>query len=146
MVESFSRFLAGTIVLLPFIYFIRNLPLVVRAIDASFAQVDPSIEEAAASLGGTPLYTVRRVILPLVLPGAIAGSVLAFITAFGDFVVSIMAYVYLNRPISVAILSELRQFNFGSASAYGVLLIIVIALSLFAGERLRGPGKDPLVQ
>ena len=145
MVESFSTVLAGTIVLLPLVYFIRNVPLVVRAIDASFAQIDPAVEEAASTLGATPLYTIRQVVLPLVLPGAIAGSLLAFITALGEFVASIIVYVYTNRPISIEILSQLRQFNFGTASAYGVLLIILIAITLLAGERLRGPGRDPLV-
>lgn len=146
MVESFSTALAGTIVLLPAIYFIRNLPLVVRAIDASFAQIEPTIEEAASTLGATSFYAIRRVILPLVFPGVIAGSVLAFITALGEFVSSIVAYVYSNRPISIEILSQFRQFNLGTASAYGVLLILLIAVTLFAGERLRGPGRDPLVQ
>jgi iron(III) transport system permease protein len=145
MVESFSRF-AGTVMLLPFLYFVRNIPIVVRAIDASLQQVDPSVEEAAMSLGATPVYTIRRVVLPLVLPGAIAGSLLAFITALGEFVSSIMVYVYSNRPISIEILSQLRQFNFGVASAYGFLLIILIAISLFVGERLNGSVKDPLVQ
>jgi len=146
MIESFPRLLAGTVALLPIIYFIRNVPLVARAIDASFAQLDPSIEEAAATLGAGTSYTIRRVVLPMVLPGALAGSVLAFITALGEFVSSIMAYVYLNRPISIEILSQLRQFNFGAASAYGVLLIALIALTLLAGEQLRGAGTDPLVQ
>jgi iron(III) transport system permease protein len=146
MVESFSNVLVGTVALMPIVYFIRNLPLVARAIDASFAQVDPSVEEAAATLGATPSYTIRRVVLPMVLPGAVAGSLLAFITALGEFVSSIMVYVYSNRPISIEILSQLRQFNFGAASAYGVLLIGMIALTLLAGERLRGPGRDPLVQ
>jgi iron(III) transport system permease protein len=146
MVESFSTVLAGTVVLLPFVYFVRNVPLVVRAIDASFAQIDPSVEEAAATLGSTTAYAIRRVVLPLVLPGAIAGSVLAFITALGEFVSSIIVYVYSNRPISIEILSQLRQFNLGTASAYGVLLIILIAMTLLAGERLRAPGRDPLVQ
>jgi iron(III) transport system permease protein len=84
--------------------------------------------------------------LPLVLPGVIAGSLLAFITALGEFVSSIIVYVYSNRPISIEILSQLRQFNLGTASAYGVLLIILIAVTLLAGERLRSPGRDPLVQ
>ena len=146
MVESFSNVLVGTVALMPIVYFIRNLPLVARAIDASFAQVDPSVEEAAATLGATPSYTIRRVVLPMVLPGVVAGSLLAFITALGEFVSSIMVYVYANRPISIEILSQLRQFNFGAAAAYGVLLIGMIALTLLAGERLRGPGRDPLVQ
>jgi iron(III) transport system permease protein len=146
MIQSFPRLLAGTIALLPIVYFIRNVPLLARAVDASFAQVDPSIEEASATLGASPFYTVRRVVLPMVLPGAIAGSVLAFITTLGEFVSSIMVYVYANRPISIEILSQLRQFNFGAASAYGVLLIGLIATTLLVGERLRGPGRDPLVQ
>jgi iron(III) transport system permease protein len=145
MVESFSSF-AGTVMLLPFLYFVRNIPIVVRALDASFQQVDPSIEEAAISLGATSSYTIRRVVLPLILPGAIAGSLLAFITALGEFVSSIMVYVYSNRPISIEILSQLRQSNLGTTSAYGVLLILLIAISLLVGERLRGPMKDPLVQ
>ena len=132
--------------LLPLVYFIRNLPLVVRAIDASFAQLDTAMEEAAATLGADPVYIIRRVVLPLVLPGAIAGSLLAFITALGEFVSSIIVYVYSNRPISIEILSQLRQFNFGTASAYGVLLILLIAVTLLAGERLRGTGRHPLVQ
>lgn len=146
MIESFPRLLAGTVALLPIIYFVRNVPLIARAIEASFAQVDPSVEEAAATLGASTMYTITRVVLPMVLPGAIAGSVLAFITALGEFVSSIMVYVYSNRPISIEILSQLRQFNFGAASAYGVLLIALIAVTLLAGERLRGPGRDPLVQ
>jgi iron(III) transport system permease protein len=145
MIESFSSF-AGTVMLLPFLYFVRNIPIVVRAIDASLQQVDPSIEEAALSLGATPAYAIRRVMLPLVLPGALAGSLLAFITALGEFVSSIMVYVYSNRPIAIEILSQLRQENFGTASAYGVLLILLIAVTLLIGERLRGPIKDPLVQ
>jgi iron(III) transport system permease protein len=145
MVESFSQF-AGTVMLLPFLYFVRNIPIVVRAIEASFQQVDPSIEEAAISLGATSAYTIRRVVLPLVLPGAIAGSLLAFITALGEFVSSIMVYVYSNRPISIEILSQLRQFSYGTASAYGFLLIILIAIALLVGERLGGSAKDPLVQ
>jgi iron(III) transport system permease protein len=143
MVESFSRLLAGTVILLPIVYFIRNMPLVVRAIQASLAQVDPSIEEAAATLGAGPAYTIRKVVLPLVLPGALAGSLLAFITALGEFVSSIVIYVYANRPISIEILSHLRQFNFGSASAYGMLLILLIAVTLLAGERFRGQDQGP---
>jgi iron(III) transport system permease protein len=145
MVESFSSF-AGTVMLLPFLYFVRNIPIVVRAIDASFQQMDPSLEEAAISLGATAPYTIRRVVLPLVLPGVIAGSLLAFITALGEFVSSIMVYVYSNRPIAIEILSQLRVSSFGTASAYGVLLIVLIAVTLLIGERLRSPIKDPLVQ
>jgi iron(III) transport system permease protein len=71
---------------------------------------------------------------------------LAFITALGEFVSSILVYVYSNRPISIEILSQFRQSNLGPASAYGMLLILLIAATLLAGEKLRTSGRDPLVQ
>jgi iron(III) transport system permease protein len=153
MLETFSSLsartgttiLAGTAGLLPVVYFIRNVPIVYRAIDASFSQMDPSVEEASATLGAGNVYTIRRVIIPLVLPGALAGSLLAFIAALGEFVSSILIYVYSNRPISIEILSHYRAFNFGSAAAYGVLLILMIGVTLGLAERIRGTRANTMM-
>ncbi|HET7273804.1 MAG TPA: iron ABC transporter permease [Longimicrobiaceae bacterium] len=132
----FGRFiLVGTFAILPLAYFIRNIPLVTRAALASFRQFDPSLEEAAASLGASWLTTMRRVAMPLVLPGLIAGALLAFVTALGEFVASILLYTHRTRPISMAILSELRAFDFGAAAAYGVLLIVLMAGVFLIGYR-----------
>lgn len=119
--------LVGTFWILPVAYFIRNIPLVVRAVQAGFEQLDLDLHQAARSLGASWLYSLRRILFPLVLPAAAAGSMLAFVTALGDFVSSIVIYTVDSRPISVEILAQLRQFNFGSAAAYGVLLILMIA-------------------
>ncbi|MCI0420301.1 MAG: iron ABC transporter permease, partial [Acidobacteria bacterium] len=127
--------LVGTYWLLPLAYFIRNIPVVVRAVQASFEQFDPSLEEAARSLGGTWLYSMRRVVLPMVLPGALAGSLLAFVTALGEFVTSIVIYTIHNRPISIEILAQLRQFNFGSAAAYSVFLVLLIGAAFVLSEK-----------
>ena len=127
--------LVGTFWLLPLAYFIRNIPLLVRPVQASFEQLDPLLEQAGRSLGGTWWYTFRRVILPMVFPGALAGSLLAFVTALGEFVSSIVIYTIHNRPISIEILAQLRQFNFGSAAAYGVLLILLIAAVFVVSEK-----------
>ena len=70
----------------------------------------------------------------MVLPGALAGSMLAFVTALGEFVSSIVIYTVDNRPISIEILAQLRQFNFGSAAAYGVLLILLMAAVFFVSH------------
>ena len=51
---------------------------------------------------------MRRVTLPLLRPALLAGASLAFVTALGDFVASIMLYTYETRPISLEILSSLR--------------------------------------
>ncbi|HUP89977.1 MAG TPA: iron ABC transporter permease, partial [Longimicrobiales bacterium] len=127
--------LVGTSLILPLAYFIRNIPLVTRATMASFAQFDPALEEASASLGASWMTTARRVILPLVMPGLIAGALLAFVTALGEFVASILLYTHRTRPISMEILSQLRAFNFGAASAYAVLLIALMAVVFVAGQR-----------
>jgi iron(III) transport system permease protein len=127
--------LVGTFAILPLAYFIRNIPLVTRAAIASFRQLDPVLEEAAGALGASWSYTLRRVVLPLVLPGVVAGAMLAFVTALGEFVASILLYTHRTRPISMAILSELRAFDFGAAAAYGVLLIALMAIVFVLGFR-----------
>lgn len=127
--------LVGTAAILPLAYFIRNIPLVTRAALASFRQFDPALEEAAASLGAPWLRTMRRVALPLVLPGLAAGALLAFVTALGEFVASILLYTHRTRPISIEILSQLRAFDFGGAAAYAVLLIVLMAFAFALGQR-----------
>jgi iron(III) transport system permease protein len=56
-------------------------------------------------------------------------------------VASVLVFVPANRPISIAIASELRDFNLGAAAAYGVVLIVIISISMVAAsklERMRG--------
>ncbi|HEX7049981.1 MAG TPA: iron ABC transporter permease [Longimicrobiales bacterium] len=130
--------LVGTAVILPLAYFIRNIPLVTRAALTSFRQFDPALEEASASLGASWTRTMRRVVLPLVLPGLAAGALLAFVTALGEFVASILLYTHRTRPISIEILSQLRAFDFGAAAAYSVLLIALMALVFLLGYRRVG--------
>lgn len=127
--------LVGTFAILPLAYFIRNVPLVTRAAMTSFRQLDPVLEEASASLGAGIWTTGRRVVLPLVMPGVVAGALLAFVGALGEFVASILLYTHRTRPIAMAILSELRAFDFGAAAAYGVLLIAMMALVFLVGFR-----------
>ncbi|HEX6669918.1 MAG TPA: iron ABC transporter permease, partial [Gemmatimonadales bacterium] len=92
--------LVGTLWILPLAYVVRNRPITSRAISAGVRALDPSLDEAAASLGAGRLRTLRRVTVPLLRPALLAGASLAFVTAFGDFVTSIMLYTYDTRPIS----------------------------------------------
>jgi iron(III) transport system permease protein len=135
--------LVGTYWILPLAYFIRNIPVVVRSVQASFEQFDPALEEAARSLGATWVYSFRRVVLPMVLPGVVSGSLLAFVAALGEFVTSIVIYTIHNRPISIEILAQLRQFNFGSAAAYGVLLVLLIAAAFLLSETYSPDSAQP---
>lgn len=135
--------LVGTFWILPLAYFIRNIPLVAQATIASFRQFDPSLEEAARSLGAGWAETMRRVALPLVLPGLAAGGTLAFVTALGEFVASILLYTHATRPISIEILAQLRAFDFGKATALGVLLAALVAGAFAAGGRWLREGALP---
>jgi iron(III) transport system permease protein len=132
--------LVGTLWILPLAYLVRNLPITSRAITAGVRALDPSLDEAAASLGAGRRRTLWRVTLPLLKPALLAGASLAFVTALGDFVTSIMLYTYDTRPISLEILSSLRQADVGVAAAYGVVLMLVSAavFGLVSGGLGRG--------
>ena len=127
--------LVGTVAILPLAYLVRNLPVSGRAILAGYRQLDPALEEAAASLGAGAWRTLRRVTLPQLKPALAAGASLAFIGALGDFVTSIVLYTYRNRPISIEINSALRINEIGVAAAFGVVLMITSGLVLGIGAR-----------
>jgi iron(III) transport system permease protein len=132
--------LVGTLWILPLAYLVRNLPITSRAVSAGLRALDPSLDEAAATLGAGRWRTLRRVTLPLLRPALVAGASLAFVTAFGDFVTSIMLYTYDTRPISLEILSSLRQSDVGVAAAYGVVLMVVSAAVFAVGADRGSPG------
>jgi iron(III) transport system permease protein len=132
--------LVGTVWILPLAYLVRNLPVTSRATLAGFRALDPSLDEAAASLGAGRWRTLWAVTVPLLRPSLVAGATLAFATALGDFVTSIVLYTYDTRPISLEILSSLRQSDVGVAAAYGVVLMGVSALVFAAGGVRSGGG------
>ncbi|MEP0546660.1 MAG: iron ABC transporter permease [Rhodothermales bacterium] len=129
---SAGQVLVGSFWILPLAYFIRHIPLVVRATTAALDGFDDRLTEASADLGAGTWTTFRRVVWPAILPGVAAGTLLTFVAALGEFVSSIMLYVYGNRPISVEILAQLRLYEFGTAAAYSVLLMGLVGLSTFA--------------
>jgi iron(III) transport system permease protein len=75
------------------------------------------------------------VTLPQLKPALAAGASLAFISALGDFVISIVLYTYRNRPISIEINSALRINEMGVAAVFGVVLMVVSGLVLGIGAR-----------
>jgi iron(III) transport system permease protein len=127
--------LVGTAAILPIAYLVRSLPLTGRALLAGYRQLDPALEEAAESLGAGRWRRLWRVTLPLLKPALVAGASLAFVTALGDFVTSVLLYSYDTRPISIEILSSLRLADVGVAAAFGVVLMAVSAAALGIGAR-----------
>lgn len=137
-VFSFGQILVGTFWILPLAYFIRHIPLVVRSTNAVLEQLDDSIEEAARNLGAKWFYTFRKVILPIIMPGVLSGTLLAFIESVGEFPTSVLLYTISNRPISIEIMNQLRMFNMGQAAAYGMIQITLIVIVLFISNKFFG--------
>jgi iron(III) transport system permease protein len=131
-----SFILVGTFWILPVVYFLRFMPIVVRAVQASIEQMDVSLEEAASGLGARAWMRFLRVRLPLIWPGAVAGTLLAFVIALGEYVASVLVFVPSNQPISIRIAAEMRDFNLGTAAAYGVILIVIITVAMLIAARL----------
>jgi iron(III) transport system permease protein len=127
--------LIGTPWILPLAYLVRSLPLTGRGAIAGLRSLDPALEEAAASLGAGRWRRLWRVVVPLLRPALAAGAGLAFITALGDFIVSIVLYTYDTRPISMEIVSSLRLQDLGTAAAYGVLLMTASAAAFLLWGR-----------
>ncbi|MBE7558505.1 iron ABC transporter permease [bacterium] len=126
---------AGSVWLLPVAYFVRFMPLGVRSTASALEQLDPALEEASASLGAGPLRTFRRVLLPLLWPGCLAGMLFTFITAVGEYTSSILLYVPDNMPISIKIDIQSRIPDLGGASAYSVLLLALVLGALYASRK-----------
>jgi molybdate transport system permease protein len=117
---------------------VMAFPLLVRAIRLSFEAIDRRLEDAASTLGAHPLWAFLTVTLPLALPGVIAGMVLCFAKALGEFGATITFVSNIpgeTQTISAAIYT-LTQVPGGDAAAFRLVVIaIVIALgALIASE------------
>jgi molybdate transport system permease protein len=112
---------------------IMGFPLMVRAIRLSIEAIDRRLEDAAATLGANRLWVFATVTLPLALPGLIAGFVLCFAKALGEFGATITFVSNIpgeTQTISAAIYT-LTQTPGGDAAA-GRLVMVAVAISLVA--------------
>lgn len=119
---------------------VMGFPLMVRAMRLSLEAVTPELEEAAATLGASPLRRMRTIILPLAAPGLIAGSVLCFARALGEFGATITFAGNIpgtTRTVPLAVYSLLQSPGGEMAVARLAIFSVIIAFAaLIAGEWL----------
>ena len=127
--------IAGTFWILPLAYSVRNLPVITQSSIAGFNSFDPSLEEASSTLGASGTRTFRKIILPLVIPSILSGSMLVFINSVGEFVSTILLYTFSTKTISVEIYSQLRLYNTGAAAAYGMILFLMVMLIVYISRK-----------
>ena len=112
---------------------VMGFPLMVRAIRLGFEAIDPRLEQAGATLGASPAWVFATVTLPLAMPGVIAGAVLGFAKALGEFGATITFVSNIpgeTQTIPLAIYAY-TQSPTGDAGALR-LTLIAIAISLVA--------------
>jgi len=121
----------GVVVALTFI----GLPFVVRTVEPILQDLDPEIEEAAATLGATRWQSWRRVIFPELMPGLLTGFALAFARAVGEY--GSVVFISGNMPMRTEItpfliVTKLAQFDYAGATALAVaMLVMSFVLLLF---------------
>jgi iron(III) transport system permease protein len=135
--------LVGTFAIVPLAYFVRFNPLVFRSSTAAWAQMDPNIEDAARSLGASWWYTFRKVVLPLVSRGIMAGALLAFVDGVGEFVASVLIYTPRWIPLSIEINNQNYQGNIGTGAVYGMIQVALVLCVLIVTQRMESRSDIP---
>lgn len=127
-----------TAVLIGLVY--TYLPFMVLPLYAALERQDPSLIEAAQDLGATPLASFWRITLPLSMPGIVAGSLLCFIPAVGEFVVPDLLGGSETLMIGRTLWNEFfgnRDWTLASAVAIVMLIILVVPIVLFREAEAR---------
>lgn len=115
-----------------------NLPFMIWPVVASVNALDPDIENAAANCGAPPVQTFLMVTLPAVMPGVITGSLLMFILALNEFLVSLLLVDARIVTLPVQIYNSIRSIITPDLAAISVVFIAVAALAIALLDRLVG--------
>ncbi len=116
----------GTIWLLLIAYVTKYLPYGMRAASGSIIQVHRELEEAAAASGASWWQTFKRVTLPLLRPGFVAGWIYIFIVSFREFSTSILLATGESRVLSILLFTMFEQGQVTVVAAIGVVMILTL--------------------
>jgi putative spermidine/putrescine transport system permease protein len=115
-----------------------TLPYVIGTVAAVLERFEPSLEEAALTLGASPWSTFRRVTLPLIKPGVLAGSLYAFVVSFGDIPATMFVTSQSTTTLPVQLFHAL-EFDFSPAILALCSLVVVLSMAMiFAIQWLLG--------
>jgi iron(III) transport system permease protein len=120
--------LTGTWAILALSFFIRNLPYAVKSSEAVLFQIHPALEEAAVSLGATPMQSFLQTTLPLMASGLVSGATLAFLHGMTELSSTIILYRPPWKPMTAVIFENTITLgaDFGIAAAMTVLLMVIL--------------------
>jgi sulfate transport system permease protein len=121
----------GILIALVFI----GLPFVVRTLQPVLEDFDREVEEASATLGATRLQTVRRIVIPTILPALLTGFALALARAVGEYgsVIFIAGNIpYVSEIAPLLIIIKLTEYNYAAATAIAMIMLMISFALLLA--------------
>ncbi|MCI0547667.1 MAG: ABC transporter permease [Candidatus Rokubacteria bacterium] len=121
------------------------LPFVVRSVWVSVRNLDPALERAAASLGASPWRAFRRVTLPLLRPGLVAGLLFAAIVSVNEFVVSLFISTRVTEILPVAMFTYVVNYTDPTIAALSSLFIATTFALVWLADRYLGLGRVFLI-
>ncbi len=130
--------LTGTATILILAYFIRRIAYMYRAVAAAVGQIDEKIEEASTMCGATWGRTMRKVTVPLIAPGIMAGGILVFSTLITEISVTIIIFSARWKTISIAIFEFLTSDDVLEATTIGAIAIMITLILVFTASKLIG--------
>jgi len=133
LIQSFNGSflpLTGTAAIIVLAYVIRRLPFGLRNASSTLYNIPKSIEEASVSLGVPPGRTFLKVVVPMMVPSLAAAAVLTWTTTVAELSASIIVYSGGRETMPIQIFKLIDSGLMAQASAYGLLLVIVILLPI----------------
>lgn len=133
--------LYGSLAIILLAYLSRFLVVMLRPVQAAIGQLDPAMEEAAASTGARLGRRLRTIVLPLAAPAAAAGAILVFLTAVNELTVSALLWAAGTETLGVVIfnLEDSGETVMASALAASIVLLVILLMGLvqIASARLQ---------
>ncbi|MBZ0261881.1 MAG: ABC transporter permease [Hyphomicrobiales bacterium] len=117
---------------------IINLPFMIWAVAASANALDADVEYAAASLGAPPVQTFLFVTVPAVIPGVVTGSLLMFVLAMNEFVVSLLLVSKRTMTLPVEVFLSIRSSVTPDLAALATIYVLVSVIAIIVLDRLIG--------
>ena len=126
----------GTLFILLISYCTRYLPYGMRYSVTSMQQISNELEESALVNGASWWQTFRRVLLPLLMPGLIAGWIYILVVSFRELSSSILLYSPGNEVLSILIFEQFENGQFTVLSALGVVMVLTLVVLVTIAYKL----------
>jgi iron(III) transport system permease protein len=126
----------GTLTIIALAYITRYMAVALRFVSTAMLQIHPELEEAAAVAGGGWWRNFRRIYLPLLRPGLLAGWFWVMVHAYRELTIALMLARSSNRTAAVVIYDLWENGSFPELSAFGVLIFALLIVLVLLGQTI----------